>query len=127
MVSAAATTKTKTDATNRSMPADQPVELLVSRGRTSYAVEATYEGDVIPGTGEPPRRLTPAEREQVRRASRMLADAVAGVPVEDELRLNDALELLHRLSALTEGVPRFRLADGRMVEGERLAYRAALR
>lgn len=108
------------------MPADQPIELLVSRGRTTYAVEATYEGDFVPGTDELPRRLTDAERAQVTAAGQLLADAIAGVPVEDELKLNDAIELLHRLSALTEGTPRFRLADGRRVEGERLAYRAAL-
>jgi hypothetical protein len=108
------------------MPADQPIELLVSRGRTTYAVEATYEGDFVPGTDEPPRRLTAEERDQVASASILLADALAGVPVEDELRLNDAIELLHRVSALTEGTPRFRLADGRQVQGDRMSYRAAL-
>jgi hypothetical protein len=109
------------------MPAGQPIELIVSRGRTSYAVEATYEGDVVPGTEEPPRPLTDDERLGVRAAGKMLADAIAGVPVEDELKLNDAIELLHRVSALTEGTPVFRLEDGRRVQGERLSYRAALR
>jgi hypothetical protein len=108
------------------MPDGQPIELLVTRGRTTYAVEATYEGDFVPGTEEPPRPLTEAERAQVTAASRLLADALAGVPVEDELKLNDAIELLHRVSALTEGTPVFRLEDGRKVQGERLSYRAAL-
>src|SRR5579884_3116933 len=91
-----------------SMPFGQPVELLVSGRRrdATYAVPAVYEGDAIPGTDEPPRRLTEAERARVQAAATMLADAIAGQPV-DELRLNDAIELLHRIS-------------------ERVAYRAAL-
>lgn len=108
------------------MPADQPVELLVPRGRNTFAVEAIYDGHVVPGTDQPTRPLTAAERAQVAGAGRLLADAIAGVPVEDELRLNDAIELLHRVSALTEGTPRFRLPDGRRIDGERLSYRAAL-
>ena len=108
------------------MPAGQPVELLISRGRQTYAVEATYEGDFVHGTDEAPRTMTPDERARVRAAGKLLADAIAGVPVDDELKLNDAVELLHRVSALTEGTPVFRLEDGRRVQGERLSYRAAL-
>jgi hypothetical protein len=108
------------------MPLGQPVELLVSRRRdVTYAVPARYEGDFVPGTSEAPRRLTDEERARVQRAGRMVADALAGAQV-DELQLNDAVELLHRMAALAEGEPRFRLADGRVVSGERLAYRAAL-
>ncbi|HZQ99209.1 MAG TPA: hypothetical protein VFC93_10370 [Chloroflexota bacterium] len=108
------------------MPLGQPVELLVSRRRdATYAVPAAYEGDFIPGTSEPPRRLTDEERARAQRAGQLVADALAGVQV-DELQLNDAVELLHRLAGLSEGEPRFRLRDGRVVSGERLAYRAAL-
>ena len=46
---------------------------------------------------------------------------------DDEPSVRDAVELLHRVSALTEGTPVFRLGDGRRVQGERLSYRAALR
>lgn len=122
MVSAPATTEIRL-----SMPAGQPIELLVSRGRTTYAVEATYERDVVPGTEQSPRPTTGEERERVQVAARLLADAMAGASVDDELKLNDAIELLHRVSALTEGLPLFRLEDGRRVQGERLVYRAALR
>jgi hypothetical protein len=111
----------------RSMSPDQPIELLVSQGRgTTYAIPAIYVADLVPGTDQSPRRLTGDERAAVTRAGAMLADAIAGQPV-DELALQDAIELLHRLSALTEGQPHFRLADGRLIDGGRARYRASTR
>ena len=103
-----------------SMPAGQPVELIVGRRRgQSIALPAVYvdDGDA--------RRLTAAERAQVGRAGKLLADAIGGVPV-DELELQNAVDLLHRLSRESEGEPRFRLADGRELAGDGVAYRARL-
>ena len=108
------------------MPAGQPVELLVTgRRNTTYAVPARYVGHFARGLDAPPRRLTADERAAAKRAGRMLADAISGRPV-DELELQSALELLHRLAGESEGEPRFQLGDGRVVGGAELAYRARL-
>lgn len=101
------------------MPAGQAVELLVGRRGATYGVPAVYDGDA------PGRRLTDDERLAVIRASAMLADAIGGQTV-DELELNNALELLHRLSLEVEGVPRFRLSSGQSVSGNDVVYRAKL-
>ena len=108
------------------MPAGQPVELLVGgRRNTTYAVPARYAGNFAPGLDGPPRRLTDEERAAVARAGRLVGDAIMGRPV-DELELQDAAELLHRLAGATEGEPRFQLEDGRLIAGAELAYRARL-
>ena len=108
------------------MPAGQPVELLVGgRRNATYALPARYAGNFAPGLDAPPRRLTAEERAAAARAGRMLSDAIAGRPV-DELELQDAVELLHRLARAAEGEPRFELEDGRLVGGGELSYRARL-
>jgi hypothetical protein len=108
------------------MPADQRVELLVGGRRNArYAVSARYVGHLAPGGTRPPRRLTPEEREAVARAGRTLADGITGVTV-DELEMQNAVELLHRLSRETEGEPHFVLDDGRMVASDEVAYRVVL-
>lgn len=101
------------------MPAGQSVELLVGRRGATYGVPAVYDGDA------PGRRLTDDERLEVIRVSAILADAIGGEAV-DELELNSAVELLHRLSLEVEGAPRFRLPNGQVVSGGDLAYRAKL-
>jgi hypothetical protein len=108
------------------MPAGQRVELLIGRrSRGMVAVPATYVQHVVRGRPAGERRLGDAERRQVAGAAKLLADAIGGVPVDD-LELNNAVELLHRLALETEGTPRFRLADNRLVEDDDLSYRAAL-
>ena len=102
-----------------SMPVGQAVEVLIGRRGVTYGVPAVYDGDA------PGRRLTEEERAQVARAAALLADAIGGEPV-GELELNDAVELLHRLSLEVEGAPRFRLANGQVVSGRDAAYRAKL-
>jgi hypothetical protein len=101
------------------MPAGQAIELLVGRRGATYGVPAVYDGDT------PGRRLTEDERLAVARAATMLADAIGG-ETADELELNNALELLHRLSLEVEGAPRFRLSNGQVVSGSDVAYRATL-
>lgn len=110
-----------------SMPPDQTVEILVARRRGGPATQlpATYEGDYARGSDAPPRRLTDAEREAIARAGRLITDAFVGAPVDD-LELNDAVELLHRLAGEVEGEPRFRLSSGQVIRGHELPYRAAL-
>lgn len=109
------------------MPAGQKVELLVSRrrGGAVVAVPAWYDGDVARAGGGPTRRLTEPERVAVVAASRMLSDAFAGIPI-DEIELQSAVELLHRLAGETEGEPSFRLADGRTIGGDEITFRADL-
>ena len=108
------------------MPAGQPVELLVGgRRNNTYALPARYVGNFAGGLDAPPRRLTAEERAAAEPAGRMLSDAIAGRPV-DELELQSALELLHRLAGESEGEPRFQLEDGRLVAGAELVYRARL-
>ena len=102
------------------MPAGQPLEVLVGRRGATYGVPANYEGDT------PGRELTADERLQVLRATTLVADAIAGEPI-GEAKLNDAVELLHRLSLEREGTPRLRLAGaGQVVSGTDFAYRAKL-
>jgi hypothetical protein len=108
------------------MPAGQPVELLVGgRRNATYAVPARYVGNFAPGLEAPPRRLTADERAAAARAGRLLSDAIMGRPV-DELEVQNAIELLHRLAAQSEGEPRFQLEDGRLVAGAEVTYRARL-
>jgi hypothetical protein len=108
------------------MPAGQPVELLVGgRRNATYAVSARYVGNFARGLDAPPRRLTAEERAAAERAGRMLSEAIAGRPV-DELEVQNAIELLHRLAREAEGEPRFELEDGRLVAGAEVAYRARL-
>lgn len=105
------------------MGADQPVELLVPHRRGQmYAVPATYIADLTQDGEGTPRRLTASERLQVQTASRMLTDAMIGLPV-DEIEVHEATELLHRLSVETEGEPHFRLDDGRIVSGSQVNFR----
>lgn len=107
------------------MPAGQRVELLIGRrSNRVVAVPAQYVQNVARGRPVGERTLTAAERAAVAQAGRRLADAIGGIPVDD-LELSDAVELLHRLSVETEGQPRFRLADGRLVEDADVSYRAA--
>jgi hypothetical protein len=102
------------------MPAGQPVEVLVGRRGSTYAVPATYDGDA------PGRSLTDDERSEVAAATRLVADAIAGESV-GEAALNSAVELLHRLSRESEGAPRLRLAGtGQVVSGSDFGYRARL-
>ena len=103
------------------MPAGQPLEVLVGRRGQTYGVPATYEGDT------PGRELTPDERLQVVRATRLVADAITGEHVR-ESELNAAVELLHRLSLEREGTPRLRLVGGggQVVSGNEIGYRARL-
>jgi len=108
------------------MPLGQPVELLIGgRRNATYAVPARYAGNFAPGLDAPPRRLTDDERAAATRAGQLLADALAGRPV-DELELQSQLELLHRLARDAEGEPLFQLEDGRLVAGTDVAYRARL-
>jgi hypothetical protein len=108
------------------MPAGQPVELLVGgRRNATYAVPARYVGNFAPGRDAPPRRLRADERAAAEQAGRLLTDAIMGRPV-DELEVQNAIELLHRLARESEGEPRFELADGRLVAGADAAYRARL-
>ena len=108
------------------MPMGQRVELLVGgRRNATYAVPARYAGNFARGLEAPPRRLTEEERAAATRAGQLLSDAILGVPVDD-VELNDAVELLHRLSLASEGEPRFQLDDGRLIAGENVAYRAVL-
>jgi hypothetical protein len=108
------------------MPAGQPVELLVGgRRNATYALPARYVGNFASGLDAPPRRLTAEERAAAERAGRLLSDAIMGRPV-DELEVQNAIELLHRLSGQSEGEPRFQLDDGRLVAGAEMAYRARL-
>lgn len=102
-----------------SMRPDQPVEILVNRRGGTYAVPAAYAGD------SPTRRLEDGERAAVVAASRLLADALAGGSV-DERELQRAVDRLHELSLEVEGAPRFRLGDGRLIDGGEMAYRARL-
>jgi hypothetical protein len=69
--------------------------------------------------------MTDEERAAAERAGRMVADAICGQPV-DELEVQNAIELLHRLAREAEGDPRFELEDGRLVASPDLSYRARL-
>ncbi len=105
------------------MGADQPVELLVPHRRGQmYVIAATYIADLTRDGESSPRRLTPSERHQVGLASRLLSDAMIGLPV-DEVEAGEATELLHRLSMETEGEPHFRLEDGRIISGAHVNFR----
>jgi len=108
------------------MPAGQPVELLVGgRRNATYAVPARYVGNFVPGRDAAPRRLTAEERASAEQAGRLLSDAITGRPV-DEIEVQNAIELLHRLARQSDGEPRFQLEDGRLVGGAEVAYRARL-
>ena len=105
------------------MGVDQPIELLVPHKRGQmYAVAATYIADLTQDGENTPRRLTPSERGQVQTASRLLSDAMIGLPI-DEIEVHEATELLHRLSVETKGEPHFRLEDGRIVSGAHVNFR----
>jgi hypothetical protein len=102
------------------MPVGQPLEVLVGRRGATYGVPAVYDGD------SDGRLLTPDERLQVARATALVADAIAGEPTA-ESTLNDAVELLHRLSLQREGAPRLRLnGTGQLISGADFSYRARL-
>lgn len=101
------------------MPAGQALEVLVGRRGATYGVPAAYDGD------SDGRALTSDERLQVARATGLVADAIAGEPTS-ERALNDAVELLHRLSLQREGTARLRLEGGQVVSGPDFAYRAVL-
>ena len=105
------------------MGIDQPVELLISRRRGEmYAIPATYLADLTQDGESTPRRLSPSERLQVQAASRLISDALIGLPI-DEIEVHEATELLHRLAVETEGEPHFRLDDGRIVSGAHVNFR----
>ncbi|TAK25685.1 MAG: hypothetical protein EPO26_02475 [Chloroflexota bacterium] len=108
-----------------SIPFGQPVDLLVGRSGTTYAVPATYVGDHSPGLDGAPRRLTDAERERVRQATQAFAAAIAG-ETSSERELRRVVDLLHEASRAVEGEPRYRLADGRIVLGAGVAARARM-
>ena len=71
-----------------------------------------------PGARRRPGWLSADERAAAERAGRLLSDAIMGRPV-DELEVQNAIELLHRLARDSEGEPRFQLEDGRLVRRRR--------